>query len=119
MTFGWVETIIILVMKHPNLKQIFPKLQNTPLYKEVSNQLTRERAQEIAKLFFDDLMDLEEDFKYANSLTTEAQKRPDSAGNGLGKFLNAERLFFGYVYDRHYQGACESEEDARRHEYDE
>ena len=91
------------------------RLAALPHYLPESNTLTSRRAQEIALSFGDDLAFLEPEFAQANQYSQDRMTRADTRGEGLGKYHNAERLFFGYVYEMHRCAACESAE-AMRHE---
>jgi len=101
-----------------NLRSLYRDLEALPRYIPASNSLTEERAQEIAKLFGDDLQDLQREFKDANEAGSRRLAHPDTRGNGLGQFHSAERLFFGYVYELHREAADDSAALAMRTEFD-
>jgi hypothetical protein len=98
-------------MKTPNLRRLYPQLQAMPHYLPAANTVSVERAEQIAEMFGDTFQDLMREFKDANDYGIAP--RTSIVG---GQFSNAERLFFSYVYDLHYQAACESRESAR-HEF--
>lgn len=95
-------------MKTPNLRRLFPQLQAMPHYLPAANTISVERAEQIAEMFGDSFQDLTREFSDANSYGIEPR-----TGIVYGQFSNAERLFFSYVYDLHYQAACESKESER------
>lgn len=89
-----------------------------PNYLPFSNGLSPMRAGQIARLFGDDLQTLSREFADANTYGAQQNTRADTQGNGLGMYPNAEHLFFGWLYDMHYEGACDGQAAARREQYD-
>lgn len=88
-----------------DLRPLLAEQQRLPDYLATSNQLTESRADEIARKFGDCLEDNPKDFDYANEC---GQKLTPGKG-----YPNAEKLFFGYLYDSWYTAACEDREAAR------
>lgn len=90
-------------------------LDTTPLYVESANSLSTERATEICAHYgteFDG--SFMHDFAYSNVYARVRRNSPDSRGNGVGLFFNAEHLFIGYVHEEMRVNACEDAEAARR-----
>ncbi len=81
--------------KGRNLRPLLAEQQALPDYLAVANKVSEERAEEIAAKFGDCLADTRKDFDYANTCSAV----PIAIGPYAGKFANAEKLYFGYVYD--------------------
>ena len=101
-----------------NLRYLFAELQSLPMYVSTANALTEEQAETIAEKFGDCLEDTRKDFDYANEVSKNVNVRADTRGEGKNMFVNAERAYFGFIYDLHYVAQCESEEAARHGEFD-
>lgn len=87
-----------------NLTKLYRQLCEIPRYKATENTVSEERAQEIAKLFNDDLIDLRTEFSQANEC---------GKCKSAHQYYSAEQIFFSYVYDLHYVAACESQDAAK------
>ena len=102
-------------MKTINLRRQFAVYSAMPSYVWERNTITDEQAQQIAERFGDYLPDLHRELAQAREAGLSVMTRADTRGEGAGMFHNAEKLFFGYVYDLHYEAACDSE-SALRHD---
>lgn len=96
-----------------DLRALFAELSTLPRHLTEANNLTEELAVEIADKFGETLDDVRREFVQANESAAE-RARFSGASEGAGGFPNAYRLFFGYLYDLHYEAHCESQEAARR-----
>ena len=105
-------------MKALSLKAQFARLNACPLYLPQANQLTDSQAQTIARSFGDCLEFVQSEFKQANEISAKIRTLPDTRGNGVSLYLNAERLFRGYLYEIWRCADCESREAARHEEFD-
>lgn len=96
-----------------NLRQLFAQLEAMPRYVAEANKLSVERATEICALFGEDFACVQREFDGANAYFGQVLKQGDLRGNGAGMHSNAERLFFGYIYDLHYMAACDDASEAK------
>ncbi len=100
------------------LRQHFARLAALPDYLPSANTLDADRAQEIALSFGDDLVFLTRDHAMANTYGEQRKTQADTRGEGAGQFPNAERLFYGYVYEMHREADADSQAARRREEFD-
>lgn len=101
-----------------NLRPMFAQLQAMPRYLPFSNGISSMRAQQIARMFRDDLSFLAAEFAQANIYGAELHTRADTAGQGAGMYPNAEALFMGYVYEMHREGQVDGMQAARHEQFD-
>lgn len=98
-----------------DLRSIYRTVRSKPRYVLAANALSDEAAAAIAAVFGDSLEDVRADLDQANEYAATARTRPDARGQGMGMFLSAEALFWGYLYEMHREAACASAA-AERHE---
>ena len=71
------------------------------------------RAKQICREFGELFDAVQREFNDSNATGAQMMIRADSQGNGLGQYLNAERLFYSWLYEMHRVAHCDSVQSAR------